>query len=227
MGLIWPLTFPTGLGLNYGQKMWNVGLLVTNGRGADAGPFDDELTMAVTVDIDPLDDLHIDLNYMTGKESFDYLLKMTTNNNSEVKTETILEKYDHWVSIIDASISYTINKMFNVAVNYISNTVAPHVKGNDSKIESTSLAGYINARYDRFNFGLRYESFKSELTGHKLFAYNGYIPRLGIGNENSVNSITFATGMEMAENTSLLLEYRMDKAEGGVWLKNIDDHQKD
>ncbi len=59
--------FSTGFGLNYGQKMWDVGLLVTNGGGSGSN-IDSESTMAVTVDVDPLRGLHIDLNYVMGKE---------------------------------------------------------------------------------------------------------------------------------------------------------------
>ena len=224
--------FSTGLGVNYGQKMWKVGLLVTNGRGADTDSLDDDLTMAVTVDLDPIDGLHIDLNYVAGKETMDYSdlvsgFTSETNDNGNTDTgDTVVdeiannEKLGYSVNIIDASVSYEINEMFNVALNYISNTIKP--TDSQRTVNSTSLAAYANAKYSRFNFSLRYEQFSfgvdEEVDGGMGIRYNG--PSVGLlyeGKNNSVSSITFAAGTEIAQNTGFLLEYRMDKSKDDIW----------
>ncbi len=219
--------FSTGVGFNYGQKMWNLGFLVTNGRGADTN-MDDDLTMAVTVDIDPITGLHIDLNYVMGTES-DGSQPRNSIEEEEDTTSTFTDLSSYSVAIIDASISYMINDMFNVAVNYISNTMTP---SQSEDIGSTSLAAYINAKYSYFDFGLRYEQFSFDLAqkGNTMtgLLYNGSgIGLTGEGTDNSLRAITFAVKTNMDKNADILLEYRMNKADDKNTFANADAERTD
>ena len=130
-----------------------MGLLITNGRGEHEN-VDEDLTMALTLDIDPMEGFHIDLNYVTGNEQSDATKALVDEEGDETAVVPLVGIRS--VSIIDASVSYVINDMFNVALNYISNTV--------DDIGSTSLAAYVNAKYNFFDFGLRYEQFNFDLT---------------------------------------------------------------
>lgn len=223
--------FSTGLGLNYGQDMWKVGLLVTNGRGTDTD-MDDDLTMAVTVDLDPMEGLHVDLNYVMGEEG-DGSTPSSGTTPEEDDGESVVSPINlstYSVSIIDVSVSYMINDMFNVALNYISNTADPD--GGSDKIGSTSLAVYANAKYSYFNFGLRYEKFDFDLAqrGTTLagLLYNASgIGLTGEGVDNSISSITLAARAEIAGNAGFLLEYRMDTADDGNTFLDADGKSAD
>ncbi len=219
--------FSTGFGINYGQKMWNVGVLITNGRGSDTDYLDNNLTAAVTVDLDLVKDLHIDLNYVTGKEAVnksDFLSGFVDDRNDDDDDDDVpFADMNYSVSTIDASVSYTINEMFDVALNYISS----ETKFEDARQKNESLAAYLNARYSRFRFGLRYEYFKnnnldwssdSDEEQSGVIYYNG--PHIGLpmmGRDNTISSVTFAAGTKIAANTDVLLEYRMDKSKDKIW----------
>ena len=208
--------FSTGLGLNYGQDIWTVGLLITNGRGEHEN-VDEDLTMAVTIDIDLMEELHIDLNYVTGNEKSD----ITRPVEEETEETPVIGMNTYSVSIIDASVSYVINDMLDVALNYIANTIT------DADIGSTSLAAYVNAKYSYFNFGLRYEQFNFDfaqrgdlMTG---LLYNGAgVGLTGEGTDNSLSSFTFIVKANMNKNTGFFLEHRMDKADDGGTFVNAD-----
>ena len=208
--------FSTGLSLNYGQNMWNVGLLFTNGRGTVVDMSDDNQTMAVTVGLDPLEDLNFKLNYLTGNESYDGSF-----------SESGEGAYEYSVSIIDFSAMYEISDMFDIAFNYISQTTTADEyalgSGNDS-LANTSMAGYVNFKHSWFTLGFRYERFNFDslqgvdadgqavAVGGPL--YNSTLPGMsGMGDSNSVTSMTLTAKMQMEQNTQFLLEYRMDTGE--------------
>ena len=202
--------FSTGLSLNYGQNMWNVGLLFTNGRGTVVDMSDDNQTMAVTVGLDPLEDLNFKLNYLTGNEA---------KGRGE---------YEYSVSIIDFSAMYEISDMFDIAFNYISQTntadeYTAWTSGNDS-LANTSMAGYVNFKHSWFTLGFRYERFNFDLlqgvdadgqaTAIGGPIYNNTLTGMsGMGDSNSVTSMTLTAKMQMEQNTQFLLEYRMDTGE--------------
>ena len=179
---------------------------------------DDNLTMAVTVDLDPVENLHVDLNYVGGTEG-DGTHSSGIEDDDTTDTDAIefVDLSNYSISIIDASILYKVNDMFNVALNYISNTITPQIGGSEG-INSTSLAAYINARYNRLNFGLRYEQFSFDLAKRggavNGLLYNGSdIGLKGEGEDNSLSSITVSIKTEIARNADFLLEYRMDTAD--------------
>ena len=216
--------FSTGVGINYGRKIWNVGLLVTNGRGKDIFKYkkenenedysisfvtneeymDEDLAMTLTFDLDPMDGLHIDLNYINENKRIDFLrvarnlFSIVNEHKKPLYNEmSAIGKTRYTTNVIDTSVSYKINETFNVALNYISNMIKPERGSN--KINSTSLATYLNARYSLFSFNFRYEQFDFDVSGHggdeqTWIFYNGHGgPGTGLRNlKNSmVRSMTF------------------------------------
>ncbi len=155
-----------------------------------------------------------------------------SDDSTEGDDTTFISLRNYSVSIIDASVSYMINDMFNMAVNYISNTIKPD---KADVIGSTSLAAYINAKYSYFNFGLRYEQFSYDLFERggtmERFFYNGSdgvnLARSGEGDDNGLSSITFSVKTDIDKNAGFLLEYRMDKADDKGTFINADNENTD
>lgn len=199
--------FSTGAWVDYGQDMWKVGLIVSNGSGKTTDTGDKNKTMGLIVDVDPMENLHVDVNYVTGTEG---------NNSSTIATIT-----DFKVNIMDVSVAYMINEMFDVAVNYISNSQESTVPGSSSK-SATSMAAYVNANLGMFGLGLRYEQFAYD---YGIMAYNGLqasnnlstMLASGSGNDNKVSALTLAAKAEIDQNAVALLEYRMDSSDDKVW----------
>ena len=208
--------FSTGLNLHYGQNMWNVGLLFTNGRGTVMDMSDDNQTMAVTVGLDPMEELKFKLNYLTGNESYDGSFSESGEGG-----------YEYSVSIIDFSAMYEISDMFDIAFNYISQTTTADeyaLAGQGDSLANTSMAGYVNFKHSWFTLGLRYERFSFDVLqgqgedGQALALggpfYNSTLPGMtGMGDSNSVTSMTLTAKMQMEQNTQFLIEYRMDTGE--------------
>lgn len=190
--------FSNGLGLNYGQGMWKAGFIVSNGQGSSTDDNDNNKTMAVTFDVDPMENLGLDLNYVTGSEA----------NNA--------------VTVLDFSVSYMINEMFDIALNYVDHGRKPAAAGS-TELKATSMAAYVNANMGMYGIGLRYEQFTYDETNTTTPAggivYNGTgVNGLGAtGNDNTITSITLAAKAELDQNANAFLEYRMDSADDKVW----------
>ncbi|MEM7646214.1 MAG: outer membrane beta-barrel protein, partial [Pseudomonadota bacterium] len=188
--------FSTGLMVHYGQDMWEVGLIASNGAGRDFDTNDKNKTLGLTVDVNPMDNLSIDLNYVTGTENV---------GGGDYSTNTL-----------DFSVEYMINEMFDVALNYISLAQEASTPGATEE-EGTSIAAYVNANFGMFGLGLRYEQFDFD---DQLATYNagGTLPAVPTGEDNSIASITLAAKAEIDQNAMVLLEYRQDTADdNGTW----------
>ncbi len=190
--------FSTGAQLSYGQDMWKAGFIVSNGNGRDTDARDNNKTMAIVIDVDPMEALHVDLNYVTGTEG------TAASSNAPAGTITAVS-----VNIIDFSVAYMINEMFDVALNYIDHG---QQTGTATELKASSIAGYVNANFGTFGLGLRYEQFSYD---GGVSVYNGFraaIPAPA-GTDNSISSITLAAKAEIDQNALVMLEYRMDSAD--------------
>ncbi len=195
--------FSTGVNVNYAQEMWSVGLIASNGSGRSVDGRDNNKTMALVVDVDPMDNLHVDLNYVTGTEG------QTGSTPTALNT--------HQINILDLSVAYMINEMFDVAVNYIDHGQKASTGVNIKENKATSVAAYVNANLGMFGLGLRYEQFTYD---NGAFLYNGLATALAVpgpvatnGTDNSISSITLAAKAEIDQNAMVVLEYRMDTAD--------------
>lgn len=197
--------FSTGGEVNYGQdNMWKVGFIVANGRGLDSDEFDKNKTMALVVDVNPIEQLKIDLNYVTGTEAGPATGAPAATVNNQV-------------NILDVSVAYVINEMFDVAVNYIDNgSKAATAVSQD--VKATSIAGYVNANFGMFGLGLRYEQFSFD-SGAGYYNRGATLPVGITGTDNSINSITLAAKAEIDQNAVAMLEYRMDSGDdANTWF---------
>ncbi len=200
--------FSTGLGVDYGTDMWRVGLIASNGSGQDTDRKDDNKTLGLIVDIDPMENLHFDLNYVTGREGFGAAgtVPFTT----------------YTVSILDISASYMVNEMFDFAINYLSNT---QDAGGATDPTATSIAAYVNANFGMFGLGLRYEMFDYD---NGIMLYNGPGAALGaVGADNSLSAITLTAKAEIDQNAAVVLEYRMDSADDNGTFVDADNNATD
>jgi len=203
--------FSTGGRIDYGQDMWKVGLIVSNGSGMESDLRDNNKTMALVVDVDPMENLHIDLNYVTGTEG--------DATGGDLAAAPIKS---HQINIMDVSAAYMINEMFDVAVNYISHTQEPSAGGTEN--EATSIAAYANANLGMFGLGLRFEQFEYD---NGIFAYNGLSgaaasfgpnPLGATVADNTITSITLTARAEIDQNAVFLLEYRQDSSDENIWF---------
>lgn len=187
--------FSTGAMVNYGQDMWKAGLYIDNGSGKDTDRADKNKTFGLVVDVDPIQNLHVDLNYVTGTEG--------DNATPAVG--------DAQISIMDISAAYMINEMFDVALNYINHGQKVSAINADNK--ASSIAGYVNANFGTFGLGLRYEQFSYDAG---IVPYNGLNSGSALtatGADNSISAITLAARAEIDQNALVMLEYRMDSAD--------------
>lgn len=213
--------FNTGARVEYGQDMWKAGLIVSNGSGMETDFRDKNKTMALVVDVDPIENLHIDLNYVTGTEG---------DSTGGVVANAPISS--HQIAIIDASVGYMINEMFDVAVNYIGQTQEASAAGS-TEFEATSLSVYGNANFGMFGLGLRFEQFDYD---NGFLAYNGLggdygsagfatgglgANALGAVADNSITAFTLAARAEIDQNAMFLLEFRQESSDENIW--NDDD----
>ncbi|MCJ8277002.1 MAG: outer membrane beta-barrel protein [Bdellovibrionales bacterium] len=194
--------FQTGLGVNYNGGMWDAGLIASNGRGQDTDTGDNNKTLALTVGVNPMDNLAIDLNYITGTEG--------TAVNTPAST--------HAITVLDLSVAFMLNEMLDFAVNYTGRTNQAQSNGAQ-EFESSSIAAYVNANFGMFGLGLRYEQFSYDggaLAANGLGAMN-FGPNGITGTDNSINSITLAAKAEIDQNANVVLEYRTDSSDDQIW----------
>ena len=191
--------FSTGLDVHYKQDMWSAGLIFSNGSGLAGDGRDNNKTMALVVDVDPMDNLHIDLNYVTGTEG------------QAGSTPTASAGLTHQINILDISAAYMVNEMFDVALNYIDHGQKLHATGATEK-KANSIAAYANANFGMFGLGLRYEQLSYD---NGFILYNGLATAIAApaGTDNSISSITLAAKAEIDQNALVMLEYRMDSAD--------------
>lgn len=189
--------FSTGAGLSYGQDMWSAGLIVSNGQGSETDRGDNNKTMGLIVDVDPMDNLHIDLNYVTGSES------------------SVAAGGLYAVNILDVSAAFMINEMIDVALNYIDMGAKP-TGGTEAKANSIALYG--NANFGMFGLGLRYEMFSYDagMIGYNNGAALGFG---ATGADNDISAITLTAKAEIDQNAMVLLEYRMDSSDDKIWME--------
>ena len=202
--------FSTGLGIEYGMGMWNAGLIVSNGSGEDTDTQDQNKTMGIVVDVDPMDNLHFDLNYVVGNEG---------------TTATIFNQ----ITILDVTAAYMVNEMLDFAVNYIDHQQTASTL-NAQDLKATSVAAYVNANFGMFGLGLRYEQFDYDFG---IQAYNGpgdvlAAPGTGTpGEDNSIAAITLAVSAEVDQNAMVMLEYRQDTADDNGTFTDKDGQATD
>ncbi len=196
--------FSTGAKISYAMDMWSAGLIFSNGSGRSVDGRDNNKTMALVVDVDPMENLHIDLNYVTGTEG---------DATSSVAAAGALST--HQINILDISAAYMVNEMFDVALNYIDHGQKASAAGSTEN-KATSIAAYANANFGMFGLGLRYEQLDYD---YGVLLYNGLAagltaPATGTpGTDNSISSITVAAKAEIDQNALVMLEYRMDSAD--------------
>ncbi len=200
--------FSTGLDVHYKQDMWSAGVIFSNGSGLTNDTRDNNKTMALVVDVDPMENLHVDLNYVTGTEGDG--------------TSTTAALSTHQINILDVSASYMINEMFDVALNYIDHGQKATAPGS-SENKANSIAAYVNANLGMFGLGLRYEQLSYD---QGILLYNGLstpvLVPAGGGTDNSISSITLAAKAEIDQNALVMLEYRMDSADDNGTFREKD-----
>ena len=207
----------TGVGIDYGQgDMWKVGLIISNGQGLDTNEGDRDQTISLVVDVDPIENLHVDLNYLTGTEG--------TEHSNDGKTFPTAN-----VTVMDLSAAYMINEMFDVAFNYIDSSRTPD--GGDA-MKANSMAFYGDAHLGMFGVSLRYEMVTYDAG---FMNYNGaygdpddenaanpgaFAASLfrtnaptAFADKNSVSSITLTGKAEIDKNAMAVLEYRTDSSD--------------
>ncbi len=193
--------FQTGLGLSYGQPMWKVGFIASNGNGFETDTNDNNKTMALTVDVDPIENMHFDLNYVTGTQANSTTCQGTGNCTQ--------------IAVLDFSWTWAINEMLDVALNYVDNSVNA---GTDEK--ANSIAAYVNGNFGMFGAGLRYEMYSYD-DGAQYFNGVGTSANPGAnavtGTDNSINAITLTVKAEIDQNALALLEYQMDSSDDKIW----------
>lgn len=195
--------FSTGAEVHYStDPMWKAAFIVANGSNTDSDDNDKNKTMALVVDVAPVENLKIDLNYITGTESL---------GNGATPAVMV----DNQINIIDVSAAYVINEMFDVAVNYIDQGQKRTLAGS-KEVKANSIAGYVNANFGMFGLGLRYEQFAYDAGA--VF-YNGNAIGGVVGTDNSIQSITLAAKAEIDQNAVALLEYRMDSSDDKIWAE--------
>ncbi len=191
--------FNTGAQISYAMDMWSAGLIFSNGSGRSVDGRDNNKTMALVVDVDPMENLHVDLNYVTGTEG------------DSTSTPTALAT--HQVNILDVSAAFMVNEMFDVALNYIDHGQKASAAGSTEN-KATSIAAYANANFGMFGLGLRYEMLDYD---SGVLLYNGLNTAAALaapaGTDNSLSSITVAAKAEIDQNALVMLEYRMDSAD--------------
>lgn len=197
--------FSTGLGIEYGQDMWNVGLIASNGSGADTDAADRNKTLGLVIDVDPMENLHFDLNYVTGTEG---------TGGASINTGAIAANQ---ISILDFTAKFMLNEMFDFAVNYIDHAQKANTTGA-RELKASSVAAYVNANFGMFGLGLRYEMFDFD---YGIQPYNG--PGVAIGTfnaanpDNSITAITLAAKAEIDQNALVMLEYRQDSSDDKIF----------
>lgn len=193
--------FQTGAGVNYNGGMWDAGLIVSNGSGFEQDANDNNKTMALTVGVNPMENLAFDVNYITGSEA--------DNTAANVLTQ---------INTLDVSVAYMINEMFDVALNYVSRGQKATTAGATDE-NATSIAAYVNANLGMFGLGLRYENFAYDdgsSFGGLMFAGN---PGTAGKPDNTISSITLAAKAEIDQNANVILEYRMDSSSEKIWAE--------
>ena len=194
--------FQTGLGLNYNGGMWDAGFIVSNGQGLGNDTKDNNKTMAVTGGINPMEQLAIDVNYITGTEGSGAAAPFTNNE----------------ISVLDVNVAYMLNEMLDFALNYTDRGTKADTAGAKD-LKANSVAAYANAHFGMFGLGLRYETFSYD--GGVLLANNLTTASFGAngitGSDNSINSITLAAKAEIDQNATVILEYRMDSSDDKIW----------
>ncbi len=204
--------FDTGGMLTYGQDMWKVGLIVSNGSGMESDLRDDNKTMALVVDVDPMENLHIDFNYVTGTEG-------DATGGPLVPAPYSLNQ----ISIMDVSVAYMFNEMFDVALNYIDHGQ----KNGATDNKASSLAAYLNGNFGMFGLGFRYEQLTYDAG---ISAYNGLsgAAALGaVGADNTLTAMTLTARAEIDQNAMFLLEYRMDSSDDQIGWVDADGNATD
>jgi hypothetical protein len=212
--------FQTGIKLDYGNDMYNAAFIVSNGAGRDsditrAGIADSNKSMAIAIDVDAIENLHIDLNYMTGTEG-DAASAWPAFSTHQINT-------------LDFSIAYMFNEMFDAAINYIDYSQTASAPGATTE-KATSIAAYVNANFGMFGLGLRYEQFNFDdgvVIRNGLVPAGSLVPPQGspftrnaiTGEDNSIQSITLAATAEIDQNARVILEYKQDTSDdANVWV---------
>ena len=213
--------FSTGLGIEYGADMWNAGLIISNGAGSDTDTQDNNKTMALVVDVDPMENLHFDLNYVTGTEGFG---GAGTNANAPTVPQTANITANQ-ITILDISAKFMLNEMLDFAINRIAHTQKNTAPGS-TEFEATSLAAYVNANFGMFGLGLRYEQFDYD-SGIRLYNGPGAAVAAPQGTDNSLTSITLAASAEIDQNAMVMLEYRQDSADDNGTFADKDGQATD
>lgn len=135
--------FFTGLAADYTiNEMFSVGAVVAN--AADNRDVDDNESkhMGVNATIKPMEALSIKLNYLTGRDG---------------RTEGLAGDFTD-TARINATVSYMVNSMFDVAFHY--SNLATEDAGAVSvreDAEATSMALYAGMKQEMWGAGLRYE----------------------------------------------------------------------
>jgi hypothetical protein len=195
--------FQTGAMVKYAQDMWNVGLVVDNGAGQTTDTKDNNKTMSLVAEVNPMENLSFDINYLTGTEG------------TAASTQAVL--VTNTVTVLDISAAYMINEMFDVALNYIAGSQKSTAAAS-TQLDSSSIAAYVNANLGMFGLGLRYEQFQYD---NGFTTYNGPGAALPAttGNDNKISAITVTAKAEIDQNALVMLEYRMDSSDDKIWTE--------
>jgi hypothetical protein len=208
--------FSTGARFDYKFDMFHAGLIFSNGSGTHTDAGDRNKTMALVVDVDPIENFHFDASYVTGTEGI---------GGSDATVASSINTAQ--ISILDVTAKYMINEMFDVAVNYIDHNQKSN--GNDNGANSIGI--YANAHLGMFHLGARYEMFNYDFG---IIPYNGLNTQTALAaltgvtsTDNSINAFTLSAKAEIDQNAMVLLEYRQDSADANGTFKDKDGNNTD
>jgi hypothetical protein len=204
--------FDTGARFDYKFDMFHAGLIFSNGSGMYSNASDRNKTAALVVDLDPIENFHFDVSYVTGTEGDN-----TGLDPDFPGTPGTLGTAE--IAILDVTAKYMINEMFDVAVNYIDHKQKWATQDNGAN----SLGIYANAHLGMFHLGARYEMFNFD---YGIMPYNGLNSGAAIGTsgtgDNKINAFTLTARAEIDQNAMVLLEYRQDSSDDSIFMSK--DH---
>lgn len=168
--------YHTGLNLNYGTEMFDVGLYVVNSTLNIDTDENKTKTLGASVAVRPMEGLSVKLNYLTGK----------INNLTTLVTFNPIKED---LTIINAIAAYTVSN-FDVAVSYTLNTQEEDT-GAATEEELSSLAAYLGYKMESWGAGLRYEMFNDKPS---------------VGAENDISAFTLSGYYDVDQNARVKLE---------------------
>ena len=196
--------FHTGLGLHYNfNKMATVSLYAVNDVEALDTDDNQNMNLALTVEVTAVENLAVDLKYLTGVDN--------AANVGGGAPANVLVNVD--ATTLELTAAYKFNDMFDAALDYTSRTTQAKLTGAQ-ELQASSIAAYLNAAFGIYGAGLRYEMFSYD-NGITIGNYNTSFG--GVGEDNSINAITLAISAMIDQNAKVQFEYQTNSSDDQIW----------